>query len=680
MSAALLVTVDDGLRSRLLRELGNRSVFTEPGESEALRTLRTTAVDLVLLDVIPPARRLTHLIARIRQLSPSAVVVCFYQTEGLTPEDLEALEVVDFLLRKPFTAHDLTLVIRQAEEKHGLLLEVSALRVQRPATGQATAETANGTPELADPALAQVVKEFAKALAAGFDLPRVLDLFLEAVSEMLRPSRCALLLAESGGAEFRIRAHRGLAPHIVDGVRLPVDGGLALWLQAQGRLIHTEEAHARPQDPQAREIARELALVQAVVAIPLIARGELTAILTVGQRITGVPYRHRETEILFNLATHLATAIRDIQLHHQLQFQKVYNERILAHMSNGVITIDRDEKVTIMNHRAEEILGLPAGEVLNRDLRVLPSPLGDLLYETLTTGRVVRRMEIQLALRKLPLEVSTYPIAGDDPTPQGAVMVFEDLTASKQLAAEKLRAEQFQLLTRVIARVADEIKNPLVSVNTFMELLEDRYQDADFRHGFSAVVGRDIKQLVDIFEKLTGLVRDEEFNFEMVDMGTVVEECLTDLGARGGPDAADGARVLHLTEEASGKRVTVSVFHEALMLKVKGDRVQLKKALAYLIRYLLRKSPGEEAKLTFSLGQSNDPEESVQLLVSSRTAKVTAEELQQIFDPLRVVQESLIDMGPYVSQRIIEAQGGRLQARQGRHEVSFLASLPATVA
>ena len=213
-----------------------------------------------------------------------------------------------------------------------------------------------------------------------------------------------------------------------------------------------------------------------------------------------------------------------------------------------------------------------------------------------------------------------------------------------------------------------------------MELLEERYEDADFRHRFSTVVGRDIKQLVEIFEKLTALVRETEFNFEMVDMGTVAEECLAELGAQPGPDAANGARVLHLTEEAAGKRVTMSVYREALTLKVKGDRVQLKKALAYLIRYLLRKSPGEEAKLTFSLGQSNDPEEGVQLLVSSRTAKVTDEELQQIFDPLKVVQESLIDMGPYVSHRIIEAQGGRLQARQGRHEVSFLASLPATVA
>ncbi|MBI4240741.1 MAG: GAF domain-containing protein [Candidatus Rokubacteria bacterium] len=680
MKTALVVTADANLRARLLRALGARSVFTEAGEEEALRTLRTTQVDLVIADIVPPVRRLTHFIAHTRQLSPVGVVVCLCPAEGLRAEDEEALEAADFLLRKPFTSQELARVIRQADEKHGLVLELSALRTQRPATPQTVGETLNGASEMAGPVLAPVVKEFARALSAGFDLPRALDLFLDAVSEALKPSRCALLLAEGDGAEFRIRAHRGLARSVANSVRLPADGGLALWLQAQARLIQVEEAQARAQDPQAREIARELAVLQAVVAVPLIAHGELIAILTLGQRITGLPYHHRETEILFNLATYLATAIHDIRLHHELRYQKVYIERILAHMSNGVITIDREHKVTILNRRAEEILGLPAAEVLDRDLRVLPSPLGDFLYETLTTGRTVQRVEIQLALRKLPLEVSTYPIAGDDPAPLGAVMVFEDLSAAKQLAAEKLRTEQLHLLSGVIGRVADEIKNPLVSINTFMELLGERYEDADFRHRFSTVVGRDVKRLGEIFEKLTALVREAEFNFEVVEMQAVVEDCLTAVGAKPGPDTVNGARILHLTDEASGKRVTVSVYREAGPLKVKADRAQLQKALAYVIWYLMGKSPGEEVKLSISLGRSSGVTESIQVLISSRTAVLKPDEFQQIFDPVKGLKESLIDVGPYVSQRIIEAQGGQLQARQARHEVSFLASLPVTLA
>src|SRR5439155_2903961 len=126
-------------------------------------------------------------------------------------------------------------------------------------------------------------------------------------------------------------------------------------------------------------------------------------------------------------------------------------ERILSHMSSGVVTIGHDQTVGTLNRRAEEILELSAAAVVGQDLRMLPSPLGDMLYDTLASGRPVARTEIQLALRRLSLEVSTYAVKGEDGQALGAVLVFEDLTAQKELATQRREADQFQLLTRVVA-------------------------------------------------------------------------------------------------------------------------------------------------------------------------------------------------------------------------------------
>ena len=523
--------------------------------------------------------------------------------------------------------------------------------------------------------LSPVVREFAKALSAGPDLPRLLDLFLDAVSELTQPSKSAILVADPAGRHLHVTAHRGLPPHVVTSVSLSADAGLPLWLAAEGRLIQIDEAQARPADAAAREIARELAVLQAVVAIPLLAHGELVAILTLGQRITGGVYTRRETEMLFTLATHLATAIRDIRVHHLLQYQKAFNERILAHMSNGVITIGPDERVIIMNRRAEEILGIPARDTLNRDLRVLPSPLGDMLFETLSRSRAVNREEVQLALRNLPLEVSTYPVLGEGTTPIGAVLLFEDLTAQRQLARERREAEQLQLLTRVVARIADEIKNPLVSIRTFMELLEERYDDAAFRHHFASVVGRDVRRLVQMFEKLAALVNEGDYKLEAVNARTAVEECLAELGAQAVPGSPGDAYLLAFTDESTQKHVTATFSAEGGAFLVRGDRVMLTRAISYLVWYLLRKSPTQEAKLSLSVSRV-EKEDRVRITVASRTADVRADELRQIFDPIQVVQENLIDVGPCVSQRVFEAFGGRLEARQGRAEVTFAAELP----
>jgi GAF domain-containing protein len=680
VKTVLLVAEDEVLGAKLLRALSDYSVFPAQTDEEALRTLRLTEVDLILKHAAQPARDLDGFIAKARQLRPTAVVVCVLPAEGLSPDDEVAAEEADFALLYPFTTQHLHAVLRQADEKLGLLQEVAALRsVRRLAGPEPAFEEVEPAFDASARELSQVAKEFAKALAAGFDLPRVLDLFLDAVSELARPSRSAILLSEDEHRQYRVRASRGLAPLVVESVSLPADSGLPLWLMAEGRLIQIEEAQAKSTEATTREIAREMAVLQAVVAIPLASHGELVGILTLGQRITGGAYGRRETETLFNLASHLATSIRDIRVHHQLQYQKEFNERILQRMSSGVVTIGPEQRVVIMNRRAEEILGMAARDVLNRDLRVLPSPLGDLLFETLSRGHSVTRSEIQLALRSLPLEVSTYPVMGEGTAPLGAVLVFEDLTAQRQLATERRAAEQLQLLTRVVARIADEIKNPLVSINAFMELLQERYDDVSFRHHFTGVVGRDVRRLVQMFDKLAALVNEGDYKRDVVDIRGAIEECLIEMGVAGLPALSSDAHLLSFTDDSTQKLVTVNFSHEGGPFLVKGDRGMLKKAVAYLIWYLLRKTPGQEAKISVGVS-SMATTEPLRITVASRTAEVRSDELIRIFDPIQVVQENLIDVGPCVSQRILEAQSGHLDVKQGRAEVTFTATMPTTQA
>ena len=465
----------------------------------------------------------------------------------------------------------------------------------------------------------------------------------------------AILLPDASGA-YRIAAHRGVPPPIVRSARLSGHDGLSRWLATQGR-------PARIQELTDSEIVHELRLVQGTLAVPLMAQGELVAMLVVGQPVVGGSYGRHETELLFDLATHLATAIRDIELRHQLQRETEFNQQILRHMSNGVITLGRDERIGIMNRRAEVILGLDAVGTVGQDLRVLPSPLGDMLFATLSGGVVTPRTEVRLAMGGRSLEVSTYPVYGEEHRPLGAVLVFEDLTAQKELAAQTRQAEEMQLLARVVARITDEIKNPLVSINTFTELLDERFDDPDFRKHFTGVVRRDVRRLLMVFEKLDGLVSDRDFHFSSIDVHAVIQELLESL------DRAD---------DGIGKHMQIDVVPDPAPQVVKVDSAQLRKALSYLVWYLSHNSPAETARITISAGRHRDPDgqESVRILVSSRTAQIPADKLPRLFDPVQMVQESFIDVGPAVSQRLIEALGGRLKYRESRHEFSFLVTLP----
>jgi len=463
----------------------------------------------------------------------------------------------------------------------------------------------------------------------------------------------ALLLPDADGGPYRVRVHRGLPPQLSASVRLPANRGLCHWLIVEGR-------PARINDLSDPRIAREVALLQGSMAVPLLARGELVAVLVVGARVVRGAYTTHEVETLFDLSTHLAGTIDAISLHQRLRRASQFNERILEHMSSGVVTIGAEGRVGTLNRRAAEILELDARTVVGQDLRLLPSPLGDLLYDTLTSGQARPREEVRLALRGLWLEISTYPVPGDEPT--GAVLVFEDLTAQKELAAQKREAEQFELLTRVVARIADEIKNPLVSINTFIELIGHNFDDPEFRGHFASVVGRDVRRLLQVFEKLTGLVNPRELNFSTVDIHAVVDDVVA---------------AVQLPEEATRPPIDVRVSRGQTALLVKVDPGQLATALAYLVRYLAHHSPeGATTSLAVRRHVQGDGAEDVRIVVGSATAAVPAAQLERLFDPVRMAQESLIDIGPAVSQRIVEALGGRLEVRRDAQEFAFVVRLP----
>ena len=653
MNAVLIVSADATFRGRLQRTLSGFSIFPADSDAEALKTLRLVDIDLVLRESGGPAGALSTFVAAVRDAAPTTFVIAI----GLAGEEERA---ADFTLPDGYTARDLAAVLEQALEKQRLVRELNALRAPATPPPAEPASTAGAKTSWDGPALARVLKDFSRVLAAGFDLRRVLDTFLDAISDVVRATRMAVLLPDADGREFRIVAHRGLAPQIVQSARLGATDGLARWLAAQARPAMLGDLR----DP---EIVRELKLLQGVVATPLLAHGELVAILVLGQPLFGTGYARTEMETLFDLATQLATAIRDITLHQRLQREKDFSERILSHMSSGVITIGRDHRVGTMNRRAEEILGLSAHAIVRQDLRVLPSPLGDLLFDTLSSGRAQPRTEIQLALRRLWIEVSTYAIRDEEGTPLGSVLVFEDLTAQKELASQKRQADQFQLLTRVVARIADEIKNPLVSINTFIELIGERYDDPDFRRHFSSVVRRDVRRLVEVFEKLAGLVTEGELNFSTVDAYEVVTQTV---------------EAIDLADDGVGKHLQIDLAPATEPHLVKVDAQVLRKALTYLIRYLTHNSPSDLAKISLSIGRHTeaDGSQDVRIMLASRTASVAADKLERLFDPVQTVQESLIDVGPAVSQRLIEALGGRLDTKPGRHELAFLVSLPPAMA
>ncbi len=226
MKTVLVVTADSALQSRLLRNFASASVFVAATDADALKTLRIADVDVVFRDSARPAADLHTFVARVKDVRPSALVV------AIAPPD-DATDGADISLPAGFSQRDLEAAVRQVGDRRRLLHEIATLRSQ--AAGPAVSEAPPAETIREPAAFARILTEFTRVLAAGFDLPRTLEMFLDAIGELLRPSRSALLLLDETRQTYRVSTHRALAPQIVSSVRLNASDGLPRWLASQGR-------------------------------------------------------------------------------------------------------------------------------------------------------------------------------------------------------------------------------------------------------------------------------------------------------------------------------------------------------------------------------------------------------------------------------------------------------------
>ena len=100
------------------------------------------------------------------------------------------------------------------------------------------------------------------------------------------------------------------------------------------------------------------------------------------------------------------------------------------------------------------------------------------------------------------------------------------------LEEQRRRAERVAESGALTAGIAHEIKNPLVAIRTFAELLPDRYDDKEFREQFGDVMIREIARIDKLIDRLRGLAPKPDRHRNLVDLRVPLEETLSLLAAK----------------------------------------------------------------------------------------------------------------------------------------------------
>src|SRR5206468_1076113 len=185
-------------------------------------------------------------------------------------------------------------------------------------------------------------------------------------------------------------------------------------------------------------------------------------------------------------------------------------------------------------NEAGQITGLNPREMIDHSLDRLPKGLREILCETLRTGDGQENGELVLPLgaHSAVVRASSSIFHGEQGEMLGALVVLTDITALKRLELQIRRSDRLASLGTLSAGMAHEIKNPLVSIKTFAQLLPERYQDSDFRETFSNLIGHEIDRIDSLVNQLLRFARPAKPLLKPMHVHSVLEKSLQLVGHR----------------------------------------------------------------------------------------------------------------------------------------------------
>jgi signal transduction histidine kinase len=383
----------------------------------------------------------------------------------------------------------------------------------------------------------KTIRDASTSIASILDLGSVLNYLCDMTTRIFRPDVVIVFIHDPGSDTFEVAAHNSFAERGKNFRLSPLtpDSPLPFFLSSsEGYLLYDKRKQTtfKPQLDRAEMHLREL---RGELAFPMFSEGQLTGFLVLGSKLSGDIYFPDDVELLSTLVSQAAIAVKNAQLYRQVVLANDYIENILGTMDSGVITVDAYGKVALVNATAERLTGLTKSTLTSMTVDQFPRSISGPLGATLSDGNPRSQVESTLpgeGKRNTPIVSSTSALRNDRNAVVGALMVFNDLSQVKALESEKQRAERLAAFGSLVSGIAHEIKNPLVAIKTFAELLPERYSDTDFREDFSRVVRTEIDRIDGLVGRLRSLAAPDPEAVGPTDIREPILETLSLLRAQ----------------------------------------------------------------------------------------------------------------------------------------------------
>jgi two-component system phosphate regulon sensor histidine kinase PhoR len=316
---------------------------------------------------------------------------------------------------------------------------------------------------------------------------------------------------------------------------------------------------------------------------------------------------------------------------------------ILSSMIEGVLAVDREGKVLLVNDALKQMFELdqaPQGKAHFEVIR--DHDLNGFIREVLLTGREKSKEISFIYPRERDIMIESALVrqpAGDGIR---AVFVFHDITELKRL--ERVR-EDF------VANVSHELRTPLTSIKGFVEALQDgAIENPEQSPRFLSIILHHVERMNKLISDLLQLSEIESKEFEPKAEPFSVKEVVEEV--------ADSLRSF-----ADQKEQSLKIELESEDLMAVGDRYRITQALTNLLDNAIKHTPEKGSVII----EARKKEGLVEMSVSDNGMGIAQKDLPRIFERFYTVDKGRsrelggTGLGLSIVRHIIEAHEGEIQ-------------------
>lgn len=387
---------------------------------------------------------------------------------------------------------------------------------------------------------------------------------------------------------------------------------------------------------------------EAFGVVPLMLRDKVVGLIWVDNLFTSRPIKDADLRFLMGFSGHISSAIENARLFESVALAQSELKNIFESMSDMVYFTDTNYTIKRINQAVIRKVGKPEEEIIGKKCYEIfhgkEIPLKTCPHFKTVDQKKPHVEELEDPFLGGTFVISNSPIFDSAGNMVGTVHISRDITELRTLRERIIHTERMAALGELAARVAHEIRNPLISIGGFARRLERKLGD-DTKE-YANIIVNEVTRLENILKEILGFVKSSRFTKR----STNINELLLNI-------------IDFISPEIIEKHNTIvqELSDSVLMTSIDNDRI--KEAMLNIITNAAQAT--DHGTITIRTRKQNN-EAVIEFLDSG--CGITPEDMKNIFNPFFTTKTLGTGLGLAVTHKIIEEHNGRIQVESARNK------------